>query len=61
MTITDAVVSPVDHERLIPVAVKVEEPQLSTTVTTGADGIAVGFAVPEPFELVQPATVCVTV
>ena len=57
MTVIDAVVSAVDHKRLTPVAVKVEEPQLSTTVTTGADGIAVGFATPEPLVLVQPATV----
>ena len=61
MTVIDAVVSAVDHKRLTPVAVKVEEPQLSATANTGADGIAVGFAVPEPFALVQPATVCVTV
>ncbi len=36
-------------------------PQLSTTVTTGADGIAFGAATPLPEGLVQPFTVCVTV
>jgi hypothetical protein len=34
--------------------------QLSTTVTTGADGIAFGAATPLPEELVHPFTVCVT-
>ena len=34
----DAVVSPVDHSKLVPVAVKVDDPQLSTTVTVGAAG-----------------------
>ena len=57
MTVIEDVVSPVDHERLVPVAVSAEEPQLSATVTTGDAGIDVGFAVPEPFVLVQPATV----
>ena len=42
-------------------AVNVEVPQLSTTVTTGADGIAFGTATPLPEGLVQPFTVCVTV
>ena len=53
----DAVVSPVDHNKLVPVAVKVDDPQLSTTVITGADGVASGFAVPDPAELVHPPTV----
>ena len=57
VTVIEAVVSPVDHNKLLPVAVNVEDPQLSATVTVGADGIDVGFAVPEPFALVQPATV----
>ena len=35
-------------------------PQLSTTDTTGADGIACGAATPLPEGLVQPFTVCVT-
>ena len=42
------VVSVVDQVRFVPVAVKVDVPQLSTTVTTGVDGIAVGFATPVP-------------
>ena len=53
----DAVVSPVDHSKLEPVAVNVDDPQLSTTVTVGADGIANGFAVPVPGALVHPPTV----
>ena len=42
-------------------AANVDDPQLSTTVTVGAEGIAVGFAVPDPAILVHPPTVCVTV
>ncbi len=57
----EAVVSPVDHNKLDPVAVNVDDPQLSTTVTVGAEGTATGAAVPDPFALVQPPTVCVTV
>ena len=54
----EAVVSPVLHNK-VPVAVvdKVELPQLSATVTTGAGGIAFGAAIPEPAALVQPLTV----
>ena len=36
----DAVVSPVDHNKFDPVAVNVDDPHPSVTVTTGADGIA---------------------
>jgi hypothetical protein len=36
----DDVVSAVDHTKLVPVADNVDEPQLSTTVTTGAAGVA---------------------
>ena len=39
---------------------KEEVPQLSETVTTGADGIALGAAKAEPAALVQPFTVWVT-
>ena len=53
----DAVVSPVDHNKFDPVAVNVDDPQLSTTVTVGAEGIANGFAVPDPLVLVHPPTV----
>ena len=35
-------------------------PQLSTTDTTGEDGIACGAATPLPEGLVQPFNVCVT-
>ncbi|WP_176550693.1 hypothetical protein [Tenacibaculum discolor] len=34
--------------------------QLSTTVTTGADGVVFGAAVPVPAALVQPSTVVET-
>jgi hypothetical protein len=40
-----------------PLAVNTEFPQLSTTLTVGADGIALGAAVPLPDGLVQPFTV----
>ena len=43
------------------VAVNIELPQLFTTVTTGADGIAFGAATPLPEGLVHPFTVWVTV
>jgi hypothetical protein len=57
----DAVVAPVDHNKFVPVVDKVDEPQLFVTVTTGADGIAIGAATPDPLGEVQPPTVCVTV
>lgn len=55
LTIIGEMLSPVLHKR-VPVAVvdKVEVPQLLTTVTSGADGIALGAATPEPATLVQP-------
>ena len=37
-----------------------EVPQLSTTDTTGADGIAFGAAAPLPEGLLHPFTICVT-
>ena len=60
-TVIEAVVAPVDHNKLVPVALKTELPQLLVTVTTGADGTANGAAIPDPAALVQPPTVCVTV
>jgi hypothetical protein len=56
------VVAPLLHnnEPVKDVAVNIELPQLSTTDTVGADGIAFGAATPLPEELVQPFTVCVT-
>jgi hypothetical protein len=39
----------------------VEEPQLSSTDTVGADGVLFGAEVPVPGELIHPLTVCVTV
>ena len=59
----DEVVAPLLHNRS-PVwefAVSVEVPQLSTTDTVGADGIAFGAATPLPEGLVQPFIVWVTV
>ena len=59
----DEVVAPLLHnkEPVKDVAVNIELPQLSTTDTTGADGITFGAATPEPEGLVQPFTDCVTV
>ena len=58
----DAVVAPLLHNNdpVNDVAVNVELPQLSTTVTTGAGGIAFGAATPMPEGLVQPFNVWVT-
>jgi len=57
VTEIDDVVSPVDQTKLDPVAVNIELPQLSVTVTIGALGVAVGLAFPVAAELVQPPTV----
>mgnify|MGYP003457370368 CR=1 FL=1 len=57
------VVSPVLHNN-DPVndsAVNTVLPQLSATVTTGADGMIFGTATPLAGSLVQPSTVCVNV
>ena len=58
----EAVVAPLLH-RKVPVAVvdNIDEPQLLTTVTAGAVGIAFGAAMPEPAALIQPLTVRATV
>jgi len=55
--VIDAVVSPVDHNKFDPVAVNVDEPQPSVTVTIGADGTAVGLATADPLADVHPPTV----
>ncbi|MDO6392154.1 hypothetical protein Q4E40_18610 [Pontibacter sp. BT731] len=63
-TVIVEVLSPVLHRRLPAASVEsVEVPlQLSTTVTTGAVGVVLGAAVPEPAALRQPpVTVVVTV
>jgi putative N-acetylmannosamine-6-phosphate epimerase len=63
LTVIDDVVAFVLHNN-DPVAVvdSVEVPlQLSTTFTTGVDGVVLGAAVPVPGKLVQPFTVVVTV
>ncbi len=56
VTIIDAVVAPLLHNKLPvkPVAVKTELPQLSTTVTTGVDGIVLGEATPLPVAPAHP-------
>ena len=53
----EEVVAPVDQSKFVPVAESTEFPQLLVTVTTGADGTAIGAAVPDPAALVQPPTV----
>ena len=55
-------VAPLLHnkEPVKDVAVNIELPQLSTTDTVGAAGIAFGAATPLPEGLVQPFTICVT-
>src|SRR6185295_5280956 len=62
VTVMDEVVAPLLHskEPVKDVAVNIELPQLFTTDTTGADGIACGAATPLPEGLVHPFTVCVT-
>ena len=63
-TVIEDVVAPVLHNKVAPAAAVVDKvvvPQLFTTVTTGAAGVAFGAAMPEPAVLVQPFTVCVTV
>ena len=63
VTVIDVVVALLLHNN-VPVklpAVSTDLPQLSTTVTVGADGIATGADVPLPLKLVHPLTVCVTV
>jgi hypothetical protein len=58
VTVIEGVDAPVDHNRVPVTAVlNTELPQLFTTVTTGAAGIEIGAAVPEPGALVQPTTV----
>ena len=61
--IEDEVIASVLHnkEPVKDVAVNIELPQLSTTDTVGADGIACGAATPVPEGLVQPFTVWVIV
>ena len=62
LTVIEVVVAPVLHNNA-PVAVvdNVEEPQLFTTVTEGAVGMAFGAAVAEPGALAHPLIVLFTV
>jgi hypothetical protein len=59
--VIDEFVDPVLQDKLEPVAINTELPQLFVTVTPGATGIVLGDAVPLPDGLVHPPTVCVTV
>jgi hypothetical protein len=63
VTVIDELVEPLLHnsEPVKPEAVNTELPQLLVTVTAGADGVAIGAAVPLPAVLVHPLTVWVTV
>ena len=63
VSVIDEVVAPLLHnkEPVNDVAVNIELPQLFSTVTPGADGIAFGAATPLPEGLVHPFTVWVTV
>ena len=59
VTVIEGVVAPLLHNK-VPVksvAVNTELPQLLTTVTVGAGGIATGADVPLPAALVHPFTV----
>ena len=58
----DEAVTPLLHSNVPNALVEsVELPQLSATVTDGADGITFGAATPLPAALVQPFTMVVTV
>jgi len=60
--VIDEAVSLVDHSNEPAALVeRSEDPQLSTTLTTGAEGIAIGDATADPGKLTHPPIVCVTV
>ena len=63
VTVMEFVIAPLLHNNdpVNPEAVNTELPQLLTTATPGAGGIAFGAAVLLPAALVHPFTVCVTV
>ncbi len=62
VTVIEAVVAPLLHNRLPAAAVESTAfPQLFTTVTVGADGVDFGAANPLPGALVHPLTLEVTV
>jgi len=60
-TVIDDVDAPVDQSKFVPLVESTEFPQLFVTLTTGAFGIAIGAAGPEPAALVHPPLVWVTV
>jgi hypothetical protein len=59
----DEVVAPVLHNNVPDAVVDNVDvlSQLFTTFTEGVAGVVFGAATPDPAELVQPSTVCVTV
>jgi hypothetical protein len=60
--VIEAVLAPLLHKIVPPTGIdKVELPQLFTTVTAGVAVITFGAAIPEPWALVHPLTVLVTV
>lgn len=62
VTEIEEVVAPVLHNKLPgAVVVKLDEPQLFTTVTTGVAGVVSGAAMPLPCALVHPLIVLATV
>ena len=63
VTVIDDVVALLFHSNdpAKPDAVKTEFPQLSVTLTVGADGMVNGADAALPAALAQPFTVCVTV
>ena len=62
LTVMEGVVAPLLHNIVPPAGIeRVELPQPSTTVTTGVAGIVPGAASPEPWALIQPFKVRVTV
>lgn len=60
VTVIDEPVSPVLHNKSVPVVLNTELPQLFVTVTTG-DAVVTGAATSLAAGLVHPFTVCVTV
>ena len=61
ITVIDEPVSRVLHNKFEPDVLSTEFPQLSVTVTAGAEGINFGAATAVAGKLVEPFTVCVTV
>ena len=54
VTVIELVVAPVDHNKLLPEAVNIDDPQPSVTVTTGAAGAPGSFKVADKVLDTQP-------